>query len=197
MVQPDISIVSVGVTITLKTSQLASQKVADKVTQITQILKKNNIKSEDIRTESLSIYPQYEYPDGKVQLVGQTAQQTLTVTVRKIDKNGGNLGAIVDQLVAVDGLQFNGLRFDKEDKTEAQKQCRKYAYEDAKKKAGEYAGLAYRTLGKVLTIVDSSIATAVPIYRSADAFVSKRVGTDVPVGDQEIICSVSTIFAFK
>jgi hypothetical protein len=53
--------------------------------------------------------------------VGQNAQQTLSVIVRGIDKNGGNLGSIIDQLVVVDGIQFNGLNFDKEDKSDAQK----------------------------------------------------------------------------
>jgi uncharacterized protein YggE len=72
---------------------------------------------------------------GKVKLVGQTAQQSLSVTVRGIDKNGGNLGSIIDQLVVVDGIQLNGVRFDKEDKTKAQKQARKIAFEDAKNKA--------------------------------------------------------------
>ena len=46
-------------------------------------------------------------------LVGQTASQTLTVTVRKINKNGGDLGKIIDQLVAVENVQVSGLRFDK------------------------------------------------------------------------------------
>lgn len=104
LVQPDIAIVSVGVSNIAKTSQLASQKVADKISQIIQILKKNAIKSEDIKTDSISIYPQYEYPDGKIQLVGQKVSQTLSVTVRKIDRNGGNLGSIIDQLVNVDQL---------------------------------------------------------------------------------------------
>ncbi len=49
-------------------------------------------------------------------LVGQNAQQTLTVTVRGINQNGGNLGTIIDQIVGVNGIQFNGLIFDKEDK---------------------------------------------------------------------------------
>ena len=56
----------------------------------------------------------------------------------------------------MDGIQFNGLKFDKENKSEAQKLARKLAFEDAKKKALEYAGLSDRSLGKVLTINDNS-----------------------------------------
>ncbi len=77
----------------------------------------NKVNSKDIETQSLSIFPQYEYPDGKQQLVGQTASQTLKVTVRNIDSKGGNLGTLIDQLVGINGIQFNNLIFDKEDKT--------------------------------------------------------------------------------
>ena len=69
---------------------------------------------------------------------------------------------MIDQLVAVDGIQFNGLRFDKVDKTEAEKQARKLAFENAKKKATDYAVLSERTLGKVLTIVDNAGSSAPP-----------------------------------
>ncbi len=98
--------------------------------------------------------------------MGQTAQQSLTVTVRKIDKNGGGLGSLIDQLVAVDGVQLSGLTFDKEDKTLAQKYARKLAYNDAKRKALDFADFADRTLGKTLSVVDSSSSSSNPVYRS-------------------------------
>lgn len=65
-------------------------------------------------------------------LVGQTASQTLIATVRNIDKTGGDLGKIIDQLVKVDGIQFNSLTFDKEDKTVEMKEARRLAFADAK-----------------------------------------------------------------
>ena len=80
----------------------------------------NKVNSKDIETQSLSIFPQYEYPNGKQQLVGQTASQTLKVTVRNIDSKdskGGNVGTLIDQLVGINGIQFNNLIFDKGDKT--------------------------------------------------------------------------------
>lgn len=44
------------------------------------------IKKDDITTQYISIYTQYEYPNTKAQIVGQQAQQTLTVSVRGEDK---------------------------------------------------------------------------------------------------------------
>ena len=84
----------------------------------------------------------------------------------------------------MDGIQFNGLRFEKEDKTEAQRQARKLAFENARKKASDYASLSGGTLGKVLTITDNCFSSPAPIYRSADTFAVKSVGTEVPVEDQ-------------
>lgn len=167
--------------------------------QINQILLSNKIKKEDISTQSISIYPQYDYPDGKMQLVGQQASQTLTVTVRGIDKNGGNLGSIIDQLVKVDGIQFNGLTFDKDNKSAAIKQARKLAFEDAKSKAQDFAGLADRSLGKALTIVDSTGGDSGnnrPF--AADNFIAaKSVSTSVPVGALDVVYTVNVRFELR
>jgi hypothetical protein len=37
----------------------------------------------------------------------------LTVTLRNIGNNGENIGTIVDQVSAINGIQVDGLRFDK------------------------------------------------------------------------------------
>ena len=48
LVQPDIAIVTVGVSRTAKTSQEATQRVSERINQITQILRRNNIRNDDI-----------------------------------------------------------------------------------------------------------------------------------------------------
>ncbi len=89
---------------------------------------------------------------------------------------------MIDQLVAVDGIQFNSLRFNKVDKTEAEKQARKLAFENAKKKATDYAVLSERTLGKVLTIVDNAGSSAPPVFAQARTFAAAKSDTSVSVG---------------
>lgn len=188
-VQPDIAYITVGATVTAKTTQAATQGVADKIAQIIQILNNNKVPKSDIKTESINIYPQYDYPNGVQTIVGQTASQTLIATIRKIDKNGGDLGKIIDQLVAVDKIQFNGLRFDKENKNDAQKQARKQAFDDAKSKAADLAALSERNLGKALSIIDSTSEASYQAPVQVQAFaMSKSSGpsTDVPVGDLDV-----------
>ncbi len=104
-------------------------------------------------------------------LFRQQAQQTLSVTVRRIDENGGNLGSIIDQLVKGDGIEFNGLTFNKEDKSAARKQARKLAFDDAKNKAQDFAHLADRSLRKALIMVDESVDSG-RNYASVDTFIA-------------------------
>lgn len=63
-VQPDIAIMTIGITVTDKTSQAAVQQAASKVSQITTILKSNNVSSNDIQTTYVSLYTQFNYTNG-------------------------------------------------------------------------------------------------------------------------------------
>ena len=98
---------------------MAVATVADQINQIQNILAQNNVQKIDIETQAISISPQYDYPNGVQAVTGQNAQQTLTATIRKINKNGGNLGTLIDQLSAVNGVIINGLNFDKADSSAA------------------------------------------------------------------------------
>lgn len=82
------------------------------------------------------------------------------------------------------------MSFDKENKSEAQKQARKLAFEDAKKKAFELANLADRTLGKALSIVDNNGNSNPPVvFNNAVAF-AKSADTSVPVGALDVTYGV-------
>lgn len=124
--------------------------------------------------------------------MGQSAQQYLTVPIRKFDKSGSGLGTIIDQLVVIDGIQFNGLRFDKENKAETQKLARKLAFDDAKKKAQEFALLSERALGKVLVINDFSFSLPAPVVPNLDTLSLKS-----SVRDLEISYNFNVKFALK
>ncbi len=117
--------------------------------------------------------------------------------MRGIDKNGGNIGPIIDQLAKVDGVQFNGLSFDKEDRSSARKQARKIAFEDAKNKAQDFAALADRNLGRALTIIDESLVSG-KNFASADSLISaKVVSTSVPVGAIDVSYTVNVKFELR
>jgi len=97
------------------------------------------------------------------------------------------VGKIIDQIVAVDTIQFNGLRFDKENKTDAQNQARRQAFKDARYKAADLATLSERNLGKALSIIDSTSEASYQAPVRAQSFVKMSdASTDVPVGDLDV-----------
>lgn len=89
------------------------------------------------------------------------------------------------------------MRFDKENKTDAQKLSRKLAFNDAKVKAADLASLSDRLLGKALTIVDSSSESSSPSVQVQSFAMAKVSGasTDVPVGDLDVYYYLNVKFA--
>ncbi len=55
---------------------------------------KSSIK--EIKTQQVSVFPQYDYPDGVRTFKGQTASQTLIVTIKNINSSGGIIGPLID-----------------------------------------------------------------------------------------------------
>ena len=60
------------------------------------LLKKNGIGLSSIETGSLNVFPEYNYLNGKNEVIGQRATQTLIVKVKQIDSKGGKMGIIID-----------------------------------------------------------------------------------------------------
>ena len=94
---PDMASFSISVSETGQTTWEAQQQANAKMQDIYDILHEDfGIVAEDIRTTSMSLYPEYRYEDGQQILVGQTASQSISVTVHRLD----DLALIVDRLSA-------------------------------------------------------------------------------------------------
>jgi uncharacterized protein YggE len=128
-------------------------------------------------------------------LVGQTASQTLTVIV-PINSTGGQVGAIIDKLVTINGVQISGITFDKQDKTNDDTNARKIAYNDAKKKASDYVGFASKTLGAPLQITDQSSNSAPVFYASAALVNSPSSSTTINPGTITVSANVNIVFSY-
>ena len=72
-------------------------------------MKANGVAEKDIQTSQLSIYPEYNYmEDGRQELRGFRVQNTVTATLRDIDKTG----EVVDDAVVAGGndTTINGIK---------------------------------------------------------------------------------------
>ncbi|RJO76661.1 DUF541 domain-containing protein [Nocardia panacis] len=103
---------------------------------------------EDIRTADISVQPQYG-PDGRV-VTGYRAANMVHVVVRDLPK----ASAVLDGATKAGGneTRVRGVSFALEDNSKLISDARARAFADAKARAEQYAVLAGRALGAVVTI---------------------------------------------
>ena len=146
---PDMASFSISVSETGQTTWEAQQQANAKMQDIYDILHEDfGIVAEDIRTTSMSLYPEYRYEDGQQILVGQTASQSISVTVHRLD----DLALIVDRLSSVTGISLSSISLDASEKDESMSQARRLAMQDAMDKAWDYAEAAGLVLGAPVSV---------------------------------------------
>lgn len=149
---PDMASFSISVSETGQTTWEAQQMANAKMQDIYDILHDDfGVVAEDIRTTSMSLYPEYRYEDGQQILVGQTASQSISVTVHCLD----DLAPIVDSLSSVTGISLSSISLDASEKDESMSQARRLAMQDAMDKARDYAEAAGLVLGDPVSVSES------------------------------------------
>ena len=130
-VPADMAIVSLGVTVTdkevLKAQKRANQAVAD----IREALIDLGIEEEDINTDYINIYAQYDYSAGTEVLAGYYAGSTLAIRVTDMEQ----VGEVIDAAFAAGANTLNGITFSATDTKDAKAKALKAAVEDAREKA--------------------------------------------------------------
>jgi uncharacterized protein len=138
-------------------------------------LKNAKIDTKDISTQSVTVYPEYQYSaDGGSKLTGYRGSQSFTIVVRAAD----TAGSLVDSLIAAGG-----------DSTKSLEAARAAAVKSAKSKATSYATLMGVKLGKVNYLVENSAPTNyTPVMAVAKA---ESDATVIDLGQQDVTISVT------
>ncbi|MCF7917912.1 SIMPL domain-containing protein [Candidatus Gracilibacteria bacterium] len=202
MSRPDIVRVQAGVSELRKTTKEAQIAANEKLAQILDILRENNIAEKNVQTTDLSFYPEYQWLEKTGQkLVGQRVRQTLNIKITDIDKKSERVTDILDALGSVDGLEMNSVNFDIEEKEALFTQARQQAFDKAEQKAKELAKLGGVVLLKPITISESSINYNPPMYRNfakmemaSDAMGG---GSELPSGELEVTANVNVVFGIE
>lgn len=154
----------------------------------------NGIDRKDIRTQSVTVYPEYNYSqDRGSTLVGYRASQSFDVVV----KNASNAGVVVDAIVNAggDNLQVNSVSPFLLNTASATESARVSAVANAKAKANSYAKLLGVKLGKVISLSEGSSPTfSGPIFameKSADG------ATEIDLGQQEVTVTITVKWSIK
>ncbi len=190
-VVPDMATISLGVTVNGDTAKAALDANSAALAVVLERLTAAGIEAKDIQTSGLSLGPVYDYSaSGGVQNVqGYTASNMVTVQVRALDK----VGPVLDASVTDGANMLNGITFGLLDPVPVTDEARKKAVEDARRKAGLYAGAAGVELGDIVSITEGG-NFGVPMMMGGAAF-AKADSVPVAAGELSVGASVTVTFA--
>ena len=184
-VTPDRASLAFGTVSQAKTASAALAASSQAVTRVIDALRKARIAKADIQTSEVSLSPRFN--DTGETVVGYTATNSVTATVRKL----GDAGDVIDAAVGAGANQVSGPNLLASDQDAAYRTALKAAVANARAKAETLAGATGVTLGKVTAVIEGG---AMPIPLAAGA--AKDSATPIEPGTQEIQASVSVTFAF-
>lgn len=194
---PDIAQISLGLQTDKATVAAAQKENTDKMNQIISELKKMGVDSKDIQTTNYSIYPRYDWADGRQLLRGYTVTQNVSVKIRDLEK----VGTIVDKAGSLGANQVGSLNFTIDEPEKIRQQAREKALLNAKEKAEALAKIAGVRLGKLVSFTESGGGQPIPIYGDY-AMKSLAVGMGgeaapapaVEPGSQDVIIDVMVTY---
>jgi uncharacterized protein len=163
---PDLAVVGVGVEASAKTSQAALDTQDKAAAALLSAVRAQGVADRDIRTQSVSLNPVYDYTGSTARLKGYQAAQSFSVKVRQVARTGAVLQAITD--AAGDAARINSVAFGLSDPAPLRARAREAAHDDAHAKAEQYARLSGRRLGRLVSFSEDASTSPHPVPSSAD-----------------------------
>ena len=205
-VEPDLVMLTIGVEAMGESVAVARSEAAAAMDAIVGALELRGIGEKDIRTQSINIWPQYEYPEvvsGETRtrtqvLVGYTVNNSATIKVRDLEA----VGDIIDEVAAAggDATRISGISFSIEDPAPFMSQLREDAVNDALSRARHLATLAGVEVGDLIFISEASLAAPAGALARAgamEAMLAFDQATYVSGGELELSMSIQAAFSIR
>jgi uncharacterized protein len=183
---PDRAQVSFGVSTDGKTASAALRANAAEMTRVIAALKAQGIGAADIRTDLISLSPRYSQSGDAV--VGYTATNSVSATVRNLAK----VGAVIDAAVDAGANQVSGPNLVRSDSALLYRAALRAAVADAKGKAQAIAAASGLHIRRITDVTEGSAAPP-PVPLTAKA--SGDTTTPVEPGTTQIEATVAVTFA--
>jgi uncharacterized protein YggE len=172
----------------------AVSRAAESADAVIASLTAAGVADEDIQTANYSIFPQYDYRNDTQTLIGYQVNNTVTAKVRDLDAAGN----IIDDVAAAGGdtVTVSGVSFSIEDNDQLVEAARAAAWDDARTKAEQLAGLAGVTLGSPTSIVETFSSPPVPItFDEANLSAAAETVTPIVPGTQQVAVTLSVVYS--
>lgn len=187
---PDVVVVDARVQAEAPDVATALAQAAGRVAGALQAAADHGVAPADRRTRGMGVNPRWDREGQGV--VGYTAHHAVRLVVRDPDRVGDLVGAMA--AVAGDAFGLDGVTLELSDPAPLLVRARAAAFEDARARAEEYAGLAGRPLGQVLTVTEGGGASEPPSPRFARAAMDSGGGMPVEAGESTVSVSVTVRF---
>jgi uncharacterized protein YggE len=166
---PDLALFSAGVVTQGTTAGEALGANSRLMDSVVAALKRSGIADRDIQTASISLSPRYSNPELEAQLraretgqpyvpptlaariIGYEARNSVQVRVRRL----GDMGRIIDTLIAAGANEVNGPSFTMDDSGAALDEARVQAMANARQRADLYARAAGLRVVRILSISEA------------------------------------------
>ncbi len=195
---PDIAYIYIGVHTEAATADEAVRDNNTQTTTVIEALKDAGIDPKDIRTSNFSIWPMDKYDPLTGTPTGEksySVDNTVYVTVRDL----AELGTILDDVIAAGANTVNSIQFDVDDKTEALKQAREAAVQNARQQAEELAGYAGVDLGEIqnISFYDSFPSPILDAYGKGGGGVAAEAAVPIQPGEMTLQVTVNITYEIK
>jgi uncharacterized protein len=186
---PNQLVLSMGVQVNGGSVSAALAQANQATDRVTAALQSLGVASADIQTSGLSIYPSYsarsQVPNG------YQVSESLTATLRQLDKAGRQIQAAAD--AGGNAITVSDVSLNLTDDGPLLAVARANAMKDARAKADQFASAAGQPLGQVISITPAGGASP-PMFSQAEPAGS---GSAVPIspGSQQVSVSVTVVYA--
>ena len=192
---PDTAKVNLGITVNKSNVRDAQNEANRVINQVTKDLRALGIDEKKIKTTNYSLYPDYDYRAGGQRIQGYNVNATIEAEITPIDKiNDAIDRATADGANMVGNIQFT---VNEEKRKELERQARKDAIDEAKKKAHELASDAGMSLGKIINVTENQGFQPPIVYDRGGvslALEEKQIPTEIQPGETAITVSVTLTY---
>jgi uncharacterized protein len=184
---PDQAEFSLGVTTKGRTAREALAANSDRMRRLIAALKDAGVSERDLKTQNVSIGPNYDGDDGPS---GYSASNSVSALIRDLDR----AGAVLEAASRAGANNVYGPSLTRANREALEADALEKAVENARRRAETLARAADVRLGQVTAIVESVDRGGYELFAERAAAES---ATDVPIekGTEEIAASVTVTFA--
>jgi uncharacterized protein YggE len=192
---PDIAKVELGMTTQSRDVQTALKENNQKMNDLNAELKKLGIAASDIQTSRFNVYPNYDYANSKQTIIGYTADQGVSVKIRKLDA----VSSILDAAGRIGANQVSGLNFTIDNPKELESAAREKAIAAAMEKAAVLEKQLGIDLTRVVNFSESSSGNPMPYYSYDKTGMGGAIPSapSIETGSQDIVSNVTLTFEIK